>query len=340
MVTVSFIDRDETYSLEELSHLPFFHEYDETSLYFVNQWNDENTTVEVQTSGSTGLPKKILLTKESMRTSAQLTLDYFGLQNNDTILQCLPSGFIAGKMIWVRAMVGQLKVIVAKPSSNPIKKLNCEVKFAAMTPHQVVTVLDESPDKLSLIEVLIIGGAPVSSELLERLQVLSTKCFATYGMTETITHIAVKQLNFPEKSEFYQALPTISFSLGKEDNLMIKAPHISNDWLETEDVVALNKDNQFKWLGRKDFVINSGGVKLYPEEIEGKIAHLIPVRFYISKLMDETFGELPQLVLEGIESFDLSELSSVLSKIEMPKSVIYIPKFKETGSGKIERIKS
>ncbi len=338
MVRVGFIDRDEIYSLEELSHLPFFYEYDNASLPFLNHWSDKNPTIEVQTSGSTGAPKKILLTKESMRASAQLTLDYFNLKEGGIILQCLPSSFIAGKMIWVRAVVGRLNVIVAKPTSNPIKELNSKVNFAAMTPHQVATVLDEAPDKMNFIETLIIGGAPVSGELLERLQSLKTKCFATYGMTETVTHVAVKQLNHDKKTDFYQALPSISFSVGKEDNLKIMAPHISEDWLITEDVVELKKDNQFKWLGRKDFVINSGGVKLFPEVIEQKITHLIPVRFFIGKQEDETYGEVPVLILEGLKKFDLMGLNAVLSKIEMPKSAISVSKFKETGSGKIDRI--
>lgn len=340
MVTVRFIDREEIFSISEIFNIPFFSTYDDASLPFLEQWYAKGETIKVQTSGSTGTPKKILLSKESMKTSAQLTLAYFGLKQGDTILQCLPSQFIAGKMIWVRAIVGGLKVVVAKPSANPIMGLQQSIRFAAMTPHQVATVLEESPEKMDLIETLIIGGAPVSELLLGQLQSVKTKCFATYGMTETITHIALRQLNHQRKSELFEALPTISFSLGDEENLKIKAPHISTNWLETEDVVELKDKTHFKWLGRKDFVINSGGVKLFPEVIEHKISHLIPVRFFIASAKDETFGEVPILVLERLNEFDLASLKLTLTKIEMPKKVIFVPKFKETGSGKVDRLLS
>jgi O-succinylbenzoic acid--CoA ligase len=286
MVTVSFIDRPETCPISKVTQLPFFKSYDEGSITFLYDWFTEKETIEVQTSGSTGAPKKILLSKESMRASAQLTLDYFDINEGDIILQCLPSQFIAGKMIWVRALVGNLIILVAKPSSNPIKELESKVKFAAMTPHQVTTVLDESPEKMNFIETLIIGGAPVSNVLLERLQGLKTKCFATYGMTETITHIAVKKLNHKDQSDYFETLPTVSIELGEHDNLKILAPHISGVWIETEDIVELIDSRRFKWLGRKDFVINSGGVKLFPEVIEEKISHLITERFFITKKED------------------------------------------------------
>ncbi len=337
MVTVGFIDNKETFSISEILNGTILSSYDEASLTFLNQWFAQSDTIKVQTSGSTGVPKQILLSKESMRASARLTLQYFDLKRGDTILQCLPSQFIAGKMIWVRTLVGGLKVIVAKPSANPIKELTQSIKFAAMTPHQVATVLKQSPEKMDLIDMLIIGGAPVSNALLEKLQSLKTKCFATYGMTETITHIAVKQLNKVGQSEFYEALPTIAFSVGEEANLKISAPHISSNWLETEDLVRLIDQSHFEWLGRKDFVINSGGIKLFPEVIEQKISHLIPVRFFISKREDSTYGEIPVLVLEGETTFDLRNLESLLSKIEMPKIVINIPVFNETRSGKVDR---
>jgi O-succinylbenzoic acid--CoA ligase len=340
MVNVSFIDKNESLSISETLNSSLLSQYDEASLSFLKQWFSNASTIEVQTSGSTGTPKKILLSKERMEASARLTLEYFGLKEGDTILQCLPSKFIAGKMIWVRAIVGELEVVVVQPSANPVKKLQQTIKFSAMTPHQVETVLNESKEKLDFIEILIIGGAPVSNALLERLQSLKTKCFATYGMTETITHIAVKQLNHTGKSDEYEALPTVTFSLGEDDNLKINAPHISKEWLETEDIVRLTDETHFEWLGRKDFVINSGGVKLFPEVIEQKISQLIPNRFFVAKKEDETFGEVPLLVLEGVKTFDLNVLTNLVTKIEMPKAVIYLSEFKETKSGKIDRVGS
>jgi O-succinylbenzoic acid--CoA ligase len=340
MVSFSFENKDLSELLYSDDLIKQFSLLDKSSIPFLEAWQDGSETVELQTSGSTGIPKKIQMRKDSMRKSAKLTLDYFGLKKGDAILLNLPVDFIAGKMIWVRAIIGGLNLYAIQPSSNPLQHLNAKIDFGAMTPHQVETSLNHCPEKFDLIKKLIIGGAPVSEALQQRLQSLSTICYATYGMTETITHIAVKQLNHVDQTKLYNALPTITFGVGEANNLKINAPHIANGWLETEDIVELVDETHFKWLGRKDFVINSGGVKLFPEVIEGKIAHLMPGRFYITKQMDKTFGEVPQLVLEGIDSYDLSDLRTVLSKIEMPKSVIYIPKFKETGSGKVDRLKS
>lgn len=340
MVSFSFENKDLSELLYSDDLIKQFSLLDKSSIPFLEAWQDSSESIELHTSGSTGTPKKMQMGKDSMRKSAQLTLDYFGLKKGDTILLNLPVEFIAGKMIWVRAFAGGLNLYATHPTSSPIKNLATKIDFAAMTPHQVETSLNDCPEKFDLIKKLIIGGAPVSEVLQQRLQNLKTVCYATYGMTETITHIAVKQLNHFGQSDCYHALPTITFGLGEVDNLKIRAPHVANDWLETEDIVELIDELHFKWLGRKDFVINSGGVKLFPEVIEKKIASLIPVRFFISKKQDDVFGELPVLVLEGIKDFNQDLLKANLSKIEMPKKVIYIEQFIETGSGKVDRIAS
>lgn len=314
-------------------------EYDEASMSFLEEYLNTEKTVQVTTSGSTGTPKLIKLEKDKMLASARATLEYFNLKKDQTILLCLPTQFIAGKMIWVRAMEGGLNLLVAKPSSNPIKNLSTKIDFAAMTPHQVATTLTENPDKFDLIDQLIIGGGAVNSNLLERLQGLTTKCFATYGMTETITHIAIKKLNGVARSEYFEAIGETTFELGQDQNLIIHAPHLAEEPIVTNDVVNLVDNKHFEWLGRLDFVINSGGVKLFPEQIEKKLENVIDRNFFVWKEKDDKLGEKLVLVIEG-DPIDLPTLSEYLSKLEVPKAIYFLPAFSRTENGKLDRTRS
>ncbi len=344
MVSVSFINNTPSFDIHSFEKDSQFHsllqEFDAEALVFLKNWFDNNEDIIVKTSGSTGTPKTISLSKEKMKQSALNTISYFNLQEGDTILQCLPSGFIAGKMIWVRAIVGKLNVLMAPIKSNPIRDLQQTVDFAAMTPLQVSTTLSETPEKFDFIKKLIIGGAPVSVQLLEDLQEITPICYATYGMTETITHIALQPLNGKDKSDHFEALDGITFTLGASQNLEIHAPFLSKKPIVTEDIVSLKDATYFKWLGRKDFVINSGGVKLFPEQIEQKLSKLISSRFFIYGMKDEKFGEVPVLIIESDKEIDLTHLQPLLSKIEMPKKVFYLTRFVETESGKVDRGRS
>jgi len=344
MVNVSFVNNDVSFDLSEYENNPNFstliQEYDINIHSFLKDWFDDSQKIEVQTSGSTGTPKTISLSKDKMKQSARNTISYFKLNENDTILQCLPSGFIAGKMIWVRALVGKLNVMIAPIKSNPLKELNQKIDFVAMTPLQVTTALNDTPEKFNFIKKLIIGGAPVSEELKERLQNISTICWATYGMTETITHIAVQQLNGKEKSNYFEALSGVTFKLGESHNLIIDVPFISENEIITEDIVNLQDHTHFEWLGRKDFVINSGGVKLFPEQIEKKLSGNITNRFFIHKMPHTKFGEVPILIVEGKSNTTLEELKPLLNKFELPHKIAFVPNFSETESGKVNRIKT
>jgi len=232
---------------------------------FLEEWGNEELSISVKTSGSTGKPKLIRLLKSDMIASAELTGEYFNLKNPQTALLCLPVKYIAGKMMLVRAMVLGLDLISVKPSSNPIIDCVQSISFAAMTPMQVNTVLNQSPDKLNLIEQLIIGGAPVNSILESKLQEVKTHCYSTYGMTESITHIAVKKINGKYKSKYFEALPNITFQPNKDDCLIIKTPHLSTSIITTSDIIKIIDKQTFKWIGRIDNVINSGGIKIHPE---------------------------------------------------------------------------
>ena len=310
---------------------------------FLEEWENEEPSIPVKTSGSTGKPKLIHLLKSDMIASAKLTGDYFNLENAQTALLCLPLKYIAGKMMLVRAMVLGLDLISVKPSSNPI--INCiqSISFAAMTPMQVNTVLNQSPDKLNLLKQLIIGGAPVNSPLESKLQEVKTHCYSTYGMTESITHIAVKKINGKYKSKYFEALPNITFQPNKDDCLIIKTPHLSISTITTSDIIKIIDKQTFKWIGRIDNVINSGGIKIHPEELETRVSNLFHnARFFFSSLPDELLGERLILVIESQNN--ISELESNLEKLldtfEMPKTIYYTDSFLETKTRKLDRIKT
>ncbi len=318
---------------------------------FLLNWLDSKSSIEVKTSGSTGKPKTIILQKRQMVASALATAKFFGLQEGTTALLCLPVDFIAGKMMLVRAMVSGLELDYVEPSSNSLNKISKNYDFGAMVPLQ----LENSLKQIDQIKTLIIGGAPMSTILKDKVQESTTKIFETYGMTETITHIAVKKVNNltainedrPTKvtersrSELFKTLPHITLSTDGRGCLVINAPKISDTHIVTNDMVKIISETEFEWRGRYDNIINSGGVKLVPEEIERKLASVIENRFFVAGLPDEKLGQKLVLVIEG--DFGSDELlgkiraSTVLERFEIPKSVFFIPKFLDTETGKISR---
>lgn len=299
---------------------------------FFLDWFDENSFMNLQTSGTTGTPKIIKIEKQAMVNSALATGDFFELSPGDKVLHCLPVKYIAGKMMFVRGFILGLDMDFVAPSSHPLANNDTDYDFVAMVPLQAQNSISE----LSKVKKMIIGGVKMSLELEQKLSKLSTLVFETYGMTETITHIAAKKIG--EKA--FTVLPHVTISYDEKNCLVIHAPNISDTIIETNDIVELVNENQFVFLGRFDNVINSGGIKLIPEQIEDKLSHRIATRFYVTGITDELLGEKLALVIEG-EKQDLDEnIFEVLDKYEKPKQIIFIPKFKETGSGKIMRKES
>lgn len=337
LTLISYIDNEITQSLDEAISSGKLNVYDEHSIPFLDDYLSSSSSVQVSTSGSTGTPKWIAIDKSKMAASAKTTIEYLNLKQGDRMLLCLPSKFIAGKMMWVRAITGGMNMVVSKPASNPLKELRSRVNFAAMTPHQVITILSESPEKLNLIDKLIIGGGAVSTKLRMALQECSTACYATYGMTETITHIAVQKLNGNDASDHFKGVGKTTFSLGNKNQLIISAPHLSDENLTTNDIVELVDEKTFKWLGRLDFVINSGGVKLFPEQIEKKLENLIDHPFFIWKETDEILGEIVILIIKSDHEMDI-DLSQSLNKMEIPKKVYFLDQFDYTDTDKLDRI--
>lgn len=299
---------------------------------FLQDWLDDAPYLVVNTSGSTGNPKAIKLDKQAMVNSALATGAFFKLEPGNTALQCLSSSYIAGKMMLVRAIILGLEIEVVIPSSTPLDTIETPYDFCAMVPLQ----LEQSLSKLHQIKTLIVGGAAVSKQLYDKILESSCMIYETYGMTETITHIAVRPLNTDDLPNF-RVLPNVSIRQDQRECLVIDAPHVNAQNLITNDVVELISASEFRLLGRYDNVINSGGVKVFPEQIETKLTAYIQHRFFIASEPDTTFGEKVILVLEGTHQTIDTNCFKCLEKFEKPKEIYTIAKFSETTSGKIQR---
>jgi len=315
-------------------------------IIFLKEWFDENSFVEVKTSGSTGVPKIIKLQKSHMVNSARATGEFFNLKEDTTALLCMSPNFIAGKMMLVRALVLGWHLDIVAPISNPLKDIAKQYDFCALVPLQ----LHNSIAEVAKIKKILVGGGVVSKELLNKIQTVETNVYATYGMTETVTHIAVKKLNHLKKSStkesHYRTLPNISISTDDRNCLVIKAPNVSDNEIVTNDVVHIISSTEFEWLGRFDSIINSGGIKLIPEQIEEKLSSVINTRFFVAGIPDTLLGEklilvieLKSLKVEKLKKDILKKLNELqtLSKYEIPKEIYFIKKFIETPTGKINR---
>lgn len=299
---------------------------------FLLDWFDDKSYIEMQTSGSTGKPKKVCVEKQAMVNSALATGDFFGLQPGNTILNCLPVKYVAGKMMFVRAFILGLEMDFVAPSSNPMENNDKQYDFTALVPLQAIN----SIDKLSNFKTVIIGGAKVSSELEKKLKPIKSNIYETYGMTETITHIAARKMG----AKAFTTFPNIMLSQDENNCLLIHAKSISDEIIRTNDIVELVSENEFVFLGRFDNIINSGGVKLIPEQIEEKMLPYIKNRFFVIGKEDKELGEHLILVVEGEkQEIDISKIES-LDKYERPKEIMFINKFKETATGKIIRKES
>ncbi len=307
---------------------------------FLHEWFTESDHILVQTSGSTGKPKSIALPKSLMYKSAKRTIAFFGLQKHDRILLNLPCQFIAGKMMVVRAIVGEMNLIAIDPTENPDCLEHDNFSFGAMVPNQVFKLKSETGIRqLQNISKLLVGGSAISHELEKQISMLSNRVVSTYGMTETATHIAIRELSGENKSEYYQCLPEITVGINSSGCLQIHLPELQEP-LQTNDLAEVSSPTTFKILGRADSVIISGGIKYAPEVIEKKIEHLLNRRFVISALQDEKLGEKLVLVIEGkpFETLELEQKTEqILLAFERPRQIIFIDEFPETGHSKLAR---
>lgn len=312
---------------------------------FIEEWHNSSPTITVYTSGSTGIPKRMEVEKRRMVNSARTTCDFLGLKKGDSALLCMPLKYIAGKMMVVRSLVAGLRLITTEPSSHPLRNLKEIPDFAAMTPMQVYSTIKDpkETEKLRQIKVLIIGGGAIDTVLQQKLRYFPNKLMSTYGMTETLSHIALRQLNGSAASDWYTPLENVKVRLSNTGTLIITAPKVCDRELVTNDLAEINSKGQFHILGRTDNVINSGGIKLQIEEIEDALRPHIQVPFMITKRKDLQFGEIVTLLYSGSSSPEL--LSSIkmacqalTNKYMCPKWIARVDSLPYTETNKPDRV--
>ncbi len=330
---------------------------------FIDEWNNDSAYVEVKTSGSTGEPKRMLVEKRRMLNSARITCDFLGLKPGDTALLCMSTDYIAGKMMVVRSIERGLKLIEVEPCGHPldIKHLtfldkpsgkaernikhsqfsifNFQLAFAAMVPMQVYNSLQvpEEKERLMAIRHLIIGGGAIDEAMEAELRTFPHAVWSTYGMTETLSHIALRRISGPEASEWYMPFPTVKLSTTDEGCLVIDAPEVCAQTLTTNDIVELKSDGRFRIRGRKDNVICSGGIKIQIEEVEQILKKYMRVPYIISKRKDEKFGEIVVLLTEGDTAEAQTICEQVLPKYHQPKVYLHVNQIPLTETGKPAR---
>lgn len=331
-----FYDRN---TLKEVAY-DFIKEGDEYENFlgdFLLDWLDHSNFIYLESSLASTQPKKILFKKQSLVNSAISTGNFFGVSVGDTALHCLPVNYIAGKMMLIRAMILGLEIDLISPSKKPFYKNQKTYDFVAMTPTQAFNSLSE----LGKVKKLIVGGAYVSLSLQESLIKAKVNAFETYGMMETLSHIAIRTMTDPV-SEF-KCLPDVKVQQDERKCLVINAPKLDVKHLITNDQVELLSSTRFRLIGRIDNVINSGGLKLHPEQIERKLSKNLSFHFFIDSISDSLLGEKVVLVVKDDPQIEFKKLHKQIKECtslepsEIPKAIICVKDFIQTYSGKIRR---
>lgn len=343
-------------SVEALTAFETLSPYAQQTLSFCHAWLSKQAFFEILTSGSTGIPKSIQIHRTQMQASAQATAQALGLKAGDHALVCLNTAYIAGKMMLVRGLETGMPLLVVPPSSTPLQEISEAIDFTALVPLQLKSML-ETPElylaQLNRMKAILVGGAAVDASLENLIrEKLSAPVFSTYGMTETVSHIALRRLNGASASDVYELLPGIAVKKDARGCLSIRGTVSQNQWLHTNDLVELPDEHHFRWLGRVDNVVNSGGIKIYTERIEEKLSEAMQAMginrtFFLAGLPDEKLGEKLCIMIEGKKTIgDAQEkkmsawMMTHLHPYEVPKKIFYLPAFVYTPTGKIQRKKS
>ncbi|MDE7459389.1 MAG: AMP-binding protein [Muribaculaceae bacterium] len=303
---------------------------------FAEEWLSENDFIVAHTSGSTGKPKEIKLPKADMRVSALATNKRFHINSGSTIAAPLSVNYIAGKMMWVRAHEASCHLL-DMPVSNEVI-VSHDIDLLAVVPSQVESLLSQ-PEAADRIKNMIIGGAPLSSNLRTKLIEKGFNAYMTYGMTETCSHVALSKISDTENH--FEAMPGISFDCDERGCLIINAPQYSFRRLVTNDIVKLIDTTSFTWVGRYDNVINSGGIKISPEQLENRIKEFIDLDFYVVGEPDEKWGQIAVMIFEGDKNRELEIIEILRSKLDhrlCPKKAIAVKSLPKTSNGKIRRM--
>jgi o-succinylbenzoate---CoA ligase len=366
-------DHRQLLAWDETQAEPSLSENDRATLRFARAWLSGTLRFALQTSGSTGSPKPIYLARSQMEASARATVAALGLSPGQQALVCLPTRYVAGRMMLVRGFVLGLAIHVVEPASDPFATLDPALRpdFAAFTPLQMQTLLDlalVAPSDscygddtatafryrrlLESMQAILIGGGPIGETLHNKIAQLTAPVYHTYGMTETATHVALRRLGGPQRSDAFVPLPGVELALDHRGCLAIRGKVTAGAWLQTNDIVDLRGDGSFVWLGRWDNVINSGGVKVQIEAAEASIEALqarrldlawAGCRLAVAGLPDDRLGQVVTLVMEGPPRVSADELAiqdalrAEMDRFAVPRRFAYVPELPQTPTGKVDR---
>lgn len=323
-------------------------DYEKSVLKFIIDWVNQKNSWTITTSGSTGKPKSISLNRNLMKYSAYQTIHALKIQKQANSLLSINANFVGGKMMIVRSLENNMNIVVQNPSTKGLKPSNLKhpIHFAAFVPIQILSFLRDSQQRKALnnIDKVIIGGAPLPHEAINEIQGFNTHFWQTYGMTETYSHVALRQLNGINKTAYFKATGDILFSVDSSNRLQLKGTITNHEVLKTNDIIKLIDEKNFEWFGRYDNIINTGGIKVSPEDLENRLFSMHQQilgshNFFISSLPDKNLGEKLVLYIEGEidEYLLLNEMKISFSKYEIPKMIISKSEFVYTQTGKINR---
>lgn len=327
-------------------------DFEKNTLNFCREWLNGTEEFELKTSGSTGLPKKITVYRSQMRESSRLTTSKLGLIPGDSAFICLDTNYIGGKMMLVRGFEQKMKMVIVSPTSDPFAGMEEKhFDFTALIPMQMQKLLQSSIAKIDVLnrmKAVIIGGGAINPRLEEAIQNVKSPVYATYGMTETVSHIALRKINRPDKMDYFEIFKELKIDQDERGCLTVFGELTNNKLIKTNDLVDIIDDRKIRWLGRVDNVINSGGVKVHIEQLENRIERLnIDIlngrRFIVVGKKDVLLGDRVTLLIEGKpfqeneERLLLGELKQLMPAYHYPKEIFYLQQFIETDTGKVNR---
>jgi O-succinylbenzoic acid--CoA ligase len=325
--------------------------FEKDIISFIVEWISGKESFDLKTSGSTGQPKIITIHRDQMIASAEKTLKYLKITSRGKALLCLHPNYIAGLMMIVRSIVGKMDLYVLSPSSNPLKRddILFEFDIASFVPYQVSEIISDAQSRSYFkgIKNVLIGGADISADLINKISSYENNIYQTFGMTETVSHIGLKRLSGKAKSDFYEVLEGIEIDTDDRDCLTVKGSITGNKRIVTNDQVELLDSHRFHWKGRIDQVINTGGITIYIDDLETRIQDILSENdisnsFFVAGMDDSKLGEKIILFVEKsnkaiIEEDILAVLRKYLQKYEIPKKIYIVQQFILLPTGKINR---
>ncbi|WP_422362238.1 AMP-binding protein [Reichenbachiella sp.] len=341
---MEIVFEETNYSLKALNDLQDSYPEADRLLHFIKCWVNGDTRFQFQTSGSTGPPKQIHISREQIIASVAATSNFLRLNKSHRALICLDPNFVASIMMAARCLVNDMDCFLARPSADPLKSIDKKISFASFVPFQIYKMMENKTiTQLSKIENILVGGAPLTQSGFETLANINTNIFVTYGMTETVSHVALMPVRESFSDAYYEVLPDIRIGQDEDGCLHITGKVTEGKKVQTNDIVEMLAKNKFRWLGRRDHAINSGGIKIHPEQLEKSIEGHFSTEFMISWRPDPKLGSACILIIEDkpIQKEKQNEIESIIvesfSKYHVPKQIIELKEFERTDSGKIKR---